>query len=717
MKDERNISNEANSRSPEGSAVSVPAVRWFDLLATISAHAGGFNIKTVRLIRDYWTIYRSRKFDPQFYYSRNPDVASTGLDPLVHYLAHGESEGRSPSPALSGKRLAEMFEGRVRSRRNRLAALVRGELPPKLVDHSLPAENATAGDEGWQLPEVRPQASDQVVKTIVVYTAIFDGYDKLTQPDVVNNSVDYVCFSDRQIPESGAWQVRSLDYFDSSPRRMARYAKLHPHRYFPDYEWSLWVDGRVAPRIDPLSLTQRQGDGALFAFHHPDRSNPYDEATEVIRLQLDRKETVEAQMNRYEEQGFRSDVLLHETNVLLRRHMSPSVIHQSHLWWSEIERGSIRDQLSFDYAAWKTGVEIVPLADRGVNVRNDARFRISKHRVFSRAETTWTSVPGQKTLPPIPSRPIIDHAIEREPVDIVVCVHNALPEVRRCLESIDDSRDGTERLIVIDDGSDTETKGWLLTQVGRRFEGDLLIRREEAGGYTVAANTGLNASSAPNVVMLNSDTIVPRSWLTKLRRAVHSAPEVGLIGPLSNAASYQSVPQVVSDSGGFMVNALPPGLTVGDVDAVCEAIGRGLYPRVPTLNGFCMLMRRALINKIGVFDELNFPRGYGEENDYCFRATEAGFSAIVACDTYVFHAKSRSYTTVRRNELARIARNSLTAKWSEHRVRATTQALEQHPWLASIRRQVAVVLEAHPENASSAGADRHSEAKSALFRS
>ncbi|MFC7694964.1 glycosyltransferase family 2 protein [Paeniroseomonas aquatica] len=68
-----------------------------------------------------------------------------------------------------------------------------------------------------------------------------------------------------------------------------------------------------------------------------------------------------------------------------------------------------------------------------------------------------------------------------------------------------------------------------------------------------------------------------------------------------------------------------------------------LWPSVPTGNGFCLYIRRTCLDAVGAFDTAAFPRGYGEENDFCMRAGRAGFENLVDDRTYVWHRRSASF--------------------------------------------------------------------------
>ena len=274
------------------------------------------------------------------------------------------------------------------------------------------------------------------------------------------------------------------------------------------------------------------------------------------------------------------------------------------------------------------------------------------------------------------------------PVDIVVCVHNALDDVQRCLHSIIAKTTVEFRLIVINDGSNSETTRWL-----RRFasEGSMVDLIETNGplGYTRAANRGLRASTAEYVVLLNSDTIVGRLWLEGLIECIGSDAKIGIVGPLSNAASWQSIPERFDKDGGWAVNALPSGYNVDEFNELVQLKSLRQFPRVDFVNGFCLMIGRQVIDRIGYLDEESFPQGYGEENDYCLRARDAGLELALADHCYVYHAKSKSFGSATRDRLAAQGREMLQGKHGRERIERGTERLRNSTALADIRQAVA----------------------------
>ena len=272
-------------------------------------------------------------------------------------------------------------------------------------------------------------------------------------------------------------------------------------------------------------------------------------------------------------------------------------------------------------------------------------------------------------------------------IDVVVCVHNALAHITACWESLKklDYPPHKLRVVFVDDGSEKST-GQYLDSVAEKSN-CRLIRHERALGYTRAANAGLKASQADCIVLLNSDTIVSRSFLTKMSLLLKQNPDVGLVGPLSNAASWQSVPNLSDCRGDWKVNQLPEGWSVDDMDRLLERSG-SLFPRVPLISGFCLMIRNVVPQTIGYMDEENFPRGYGEENDYCFRASDAGFGLMVATNAYVYHSKSKSYGHENRKALSNIGGKTLIRKYGKARIDRAVKSLQHNSLLQQIREEV-----------------------------
>lgn len=291
------------------------------------------------------------------------------------------------------------------------------------------------------------------------------------------------------------------------------------------------------------------------------------------------------------------------------------------------------------------------------------------------ASITETPVPEEAPVPEAPApekpaepfafrlpsavAPMLPKCAPERTADIIVCVHNALDDVRRCLQSLLDKRTFPYGIILVDDGSDEETAACLRDFAA--LSGATLIRHETGRGYTISANAGLRASHADYAVLLNSDTVVTDRFVEKMIRAFEKDKSIGILSPLSNAATHQSIPDVVHGKD-WAINDLPEGMNAEAMNLAAELAGEAIYPHLSCVNGFCLMIRRGTIDAIGYLDEETFPRGYGEEVDYCIRAEQAGIRCCVLDDTYIFHAKSKSFKSDARKKLSTAANVKLSDK-------------------------------------------------------
>jgi GT2 family glycosyltransferase len=458
----------------------------------------------------------------------------------------------------------------------------------------------------------------------------------------------------------------------------------------------VWLDANVFVSADITGIVAAQiASGVpVGAIAHPERHSVYQEGAACLRYDKDDPTAIREQLRRYDRLGFDCSDLI-ESNFLTLDLRHPAMARFLAAWWREIERDTHRDQLSVNHALRKTRLSWRPLVPAPHDLRSHPSFALLPHGDATRsiAERRAREAGARAVEPKGEAHTFAEARSTRilaqrsRVIDIVVCVKDALEDVRRCLQSVLAAKTHRQRrIVVVDDGSGAATRDYL-TALAAGQPNVTLVRNEGSRGYTRAANQGLRHTSGELVILLNSDTIVSDWWAEKLADALFTTPGAGLVGPLSNAASWQSIPSIaVGDDGQSAVNALPPGATPAEMDRLCEEwTGSGIFPRVPLVHGFCLGISRSVINRIGYFDEHAFPNAYGEENDYCLRATDAGFDAVIATSTYVFHAKTRSYTPTDRAALARAGQAALVRLFGAGRVRRATAAMAANPTLVGIR--------------------------------
>lgn len=208
--------------------------------------------------------------------------------------------------------------------------------------------------------------------------------------------------------------------------------------------------------------------------------------------------------------------------------------------------------------------------------------------------------------------------------DIIIPVWNELEATRSCLESVIKNTGFSYRLIIIDNASQQETAQYLdgLKDKVRDF---LLVRNNENLGFVEAINQGFKISGAEFVCLLNNDTIVTDGWLDEMVDVAINNVGIGIVNPSSNTLAQN----------------IPKGETV-DSYAKSIKVLKGQWGELGQCSGFCMLIKRDVIDKIGILDEA-YEVGYFEEADYCRRAQKAGYMFARAKAAYVYHLDRLSF--------------------------------------------------------------------------
>ena len=248
--------------------------------------------------------------------------------------------------------------------------------------------------------------------------------------------------------------------------------------------------------------------------------------------------------------------------------------------------------------------------------------------------------------------PVVAHIAttprKRPPVDVVVAVHGGMAHTIACLDSVLASLSRPSRLIVIDDASpETELLASLDTLARRRRI--TLIRNTRNLGFAASANIGVRAAAGRDVVLLNSDTLVGAGWLEELRGVAYGAGDIGTVTPLSNDGTILNYP----DRGGG--NDVPDLAETARVDTLARRVNGGCAIDIPVGVGFCLYIRRACLDAVGLLRADMFAQGYGEENDFCLRARHLGWRNVAAPGVFVAHVGGHSFGTAARHLRARNA--------------------------------------------------------------
>lgn len=228
-------------------------------------------------------------------------------------------------------------------------------------------------------------------------------------------------------------------------------------------------------------------------------------------------------------------------------------------------------------------------------------------------------------------------AVRTRGIDVVVPVYDARDDVERCLASVLRHGTGDFRLVVVDDASTDAELRAALDRLAARDRRVLLLRNDVNQGFVRSANRGMAAGPGRDVLLLNSDTEVPARFLERLHAAARHTERTGIVSPFTNDGTILSLPVWM------VANPMPAGVDLATFDALLEATSPRTRPEIVTAHGFCMYIRREVLDALGLFDEA-FGRGYGEENDFCERAKQAGFEIRACDDLFVWHRGSASFS-------------------------------------------------------------------------
>ncbi|MDD5438883.1 MAG: glycosyltransferase family 2 protein [Candidatus Omnitrophica bacterium] len=230
--------------------------------------------------------------------------------------------------------------------------------------------------------------------------------------------------------------------------------------------------------------------------------------------------------------------------------------------------------------------------------------------------------------------------------DIVIPVWNQRDATRECLEHIAGSTDVPYRVIIIDNGSGSETRDYLAEFSRHHAEDVVLVRNENNLGFIKAVNQGMRLSDAPYVCIMNNDTIPGRGWLGRLIDFARTHDDVGLVNPLC---------------GGHQAHG-------AGIDEYADRVAGndGKFMEMNQCQGFCMLIKREVIDRIGYLDE-RFGMGGFDDTDYSMRAHKAGYRSIALHSAYVYHKEHTSFRAMGdRKAIQAEAEKEYFKKWPRH---------------------------------------------------
>jgi hypothetical protein len=199
---------------------------------------------------------------------------------------------------------------------------------------------------------------------IAIITSIFNDpkslqKHKLHIPKKTYSNADYFAFVDEAHNGVTGWKQVICPSFSLDEkykgRRDAKIYKIMPQAFLPDYDYWIWVDPTHEVVVDPAAICRSLGDKDMGVFKHTDRNCAYQEASEVLRLGVDHADVLLKQVEYFLGQGYPKNNGLYELPVSVRKN-TKGIRRMNMMWWELICRCSSRDQISFPFVLWKTGI-------------------------------------------------------------------------------------------------------------------------------------------------------------------------------------------------------------------------------------------------------------------------------------------------------------------------------------------------------------------------
>jgi GT2 family glycosyltransferase len=238
-------------------------------------------------------------------------------------------------------------------------------------------------------------------------------------------------------------------------------------------------------------------------------------------------------------------------------------------------------------------------------------------------------------------------------VHIIIPVYRDRQKVQACIESVVASAPLNRtpmRITVIDDATpDPELRAWLDDlPVDNRLA---VLHNPYNLGFIEACNRGLRLHTALDALLLNADAMVHGNWLDRMQAALYAQADIASVTPWSNNGEVSSFPTIATPAPAPDANQLAQ---IDNASAALFKSGHVQDADIPTGCGFAMLMRRSVLDQIGLLDGVALNRGYSEEVDWCLRATGAGYRHRLAAGVFVAHAGTASFGY---EKILRVAQN------------------------------------------------------------
>lgn len=279
--------------------------------------------------------------------------------------------------------------------------------------------------------------------------------------------------------------------------------------------------------------------------------------------------------------------------------------------------------------------------------------------------------------------------LQPQSVEIIVYGRDTVDEMKACLKSLRALAPPRPTRIVLADSGSSARNLARLSDLASKESLTFLANQSSTGTAAIIRNAFSTRGDAEFVVLIAAEVTVPPNFLRNLTRPMSDSLDVGLVGPLSNFATWQSIPRVRAPNRKWQNNKLPRGMKLPDFEETLREVWLEdpVVPRVPLLNGFCVAIRGSALDRIGGPDEA-LHWGHGGDIDFCFRAADVGVGMVIAANAFAYRDHAQRSDPQREARRAREGDEALANRYGGRAERAAN-TMSRNPILDRIRERTA----------------------------
>ncbi len=231
---------------------------------------------------------------------------------------------------------------------------------------------------------------------------------------------------------------------------------------------------------------------------------------------------------------------------------------------------------------------------------------------------------------------------------IIIVTYNSSKTISSCLKSLKKTLREYDEVVIVDNNSqDNTTK--IIEKTIKKSKQFKLIKSKENIGFSEGCNVGIRNSYNPFVVLLNPDTNVTDKWLDKMVN-ICTIENIAAVGPVSNyAAGYQNILAHIDQKE---LESIPKS----KLPIIIEKRFDKKFVETKLLIGFCMVIKRTLLEEVGLLDKELFLGN--DDLDLSWRFRLKGYKLLVAVDTFVYHEGQVSFKTEKETKTNKLVQES-----------------------------------------------------------